>query len=102
VACTNHDTQETPGNRARTHPLKKKKDLFIHYVYSSLLHMPAYQKRALEFITDSCEPPCGCWEWNLRPLEEQPVLLTSKPSLQPRAHLKKKKKKKKKKKIQRG
>ena len=29
------------------------------------------------------EPPCGRWELNLGPLEKQPVLLTTKPSLQP-------------------
>ena len=34
-------------------------------------------------IIDGCEPPCGCWELNSGPLEEQPVLLTSEPSLQP-------------------
>ena len=27
--------------------------------------------------------PCGCWELNSEPLEEQPVLLTTEPSLQP-------------------
>ena len=32
-------------------------------------------------ITDSCELLCGCWELNLGPLEEQPVLLTAEPSL---------------------
>ena len=32
---------------------------------------------------DSCERPCGCWESNLGPLEEQPVLLTVEPSPQP-------------------
>jgi hypothetical protein len=45
------------------------------------------QKRALDFpgigVTDSCEPPCGCWELNSEPLEEQSVLLTTEPSLQP-------------------
>jgi hypothetical protein len=25
-------------------------------------------------ITDGCEPPCGCWELNSGPLEEQSVL----------------------------
>ena len=30
----------------------------------------------------SYELPCGCWELNLGPLEEQPVLLTTEPSLQ--------------------
>ena len=34
-------------------------------------------------ITDGCEPPCGCWELNLGPLEEQSVFLTTEPSLQP-------------------
>jgi len=29
------------------------------------------------------QPPCGCWDLNLRPLEEQSVLLTFEPSLQP-------------------
>ena len=32
--------------------------------------------------TDSCELPCGCWELNLGPPREQPVLLTAEPSLQ--------------------
>ena len=34
-------------------------------------------------VTDSCELPYGCWELNSGPLEEQPVLLTTEPSLQP-------------------
>jgi hypothetical protein len=33
-------------------------------------------------ITDGCEPPCGYWELNSGPLEEQLVLLTTKSSLQ--------------------
>ena len=28
-------------------------------------------------IADGCEPPCGCWELNSGPLEEQSVLLTT-------------------------
>lgn len=28
-------------------------------------------------ITDSCELPSGCWDLNLGPLEEQPMLLTA-------------------------
>ncbi|EGV91681.1 hypothetical protein I79_016791 [Cricetulus griseus] len=43
----------------------------------------AHQKRAPDLITDSCEPPFDCWELNSGPLEEQSVLLTSEPSLQP-------------------
>ena len=42
----------------------------------------AHQRRALDLITDGCEPPCGCWELNSRLLEEQPVLLTTEPCLQ--------------------
>jgi hypothetical protein len=34
-------------------------------------------------VIDSCELPRGCWELNLCPSEETPVLLGSKPSLQP-------------------
>jgi hypothetical protein len=33
-------------------------------------------------VTDNCQLPCGCWELNLGPLEEQLVLLTAEPSLQ--------------------
>jgi hypothetical protein len=36
-------------------------------------------------IIDNCELPCGCWELNPGPLEEQPVLSTAEPSLQPQA-----------------
>jgi len=58
--------------------------LFTYYVYSVLLtYMPTHQKAAPDPITDGCEPPCGCWELNLGPLEEQSVLLTAEPSLQP-------------------
>jgi len=32
---------------------------------------------------EGCEPPCGFWELNLGPLQEQQVLLTTEPSLQP-------------------
>lgn len=31
----------------------------------------------------NCELPCGCWDSNLGPLEKQPALLTSEPSLLP-------------------
>jgi hypothetical protein len=36
-----------------------------------------------DHIADGCEPPCGFWELNSGPLEEQSVLLTAEPSLQP-------------------
>jgi hypothetical protein len=45
--------------------------------------LQTHQKRASDLITDGCEPPCGCWDLNSRPLEEQPVLLITEPSLQP-------------------
>jgi hypothetical protein len=60
-----------------------KKDLFI----LCLSALPAFillcQKRASYSIIDSCEPPCSCWELNSGPLDEQTVLLTAEPSLQP-------------------
>jgi hypothetical protein len=46
--------------------------------------LQTHQKRASDPISDGCEPPCGCWELNSGPLEEQPVLFTAKPSLQPK------------------
>jgi hypothetical protein len=45
--------------------------------------LQTHQKRASDLITDGCEPPCGCWDLNLGPLEEQSVLLTPEPYLQP-------------------
>jgi hypothetical protein len=35
-----------------------------------------------DLVTDGCEPPCGCWDLNSGPSEEQSVLLTTEPSLQ--------------------
>ena len=49
--------------------------------------MPAGQKKAPDFITDGSEPPCGYWKLNSGPLEEQAVLLTSEPSLQPPTYI---------------
>ena len=63
------------------------KDLFTYYVHSVLsLCMLAGQQRAPDLIIDGCEPPCGCRELNSGSLEEQSVLLTSEPSLQPWAY----------------
>ena len=44
-----------------------------------LFRSQAHQRRALDPITDGC----GCRELNSVPLEEQSVLLTAEPSLQP-------------------
>jgi hypothetical protein len=38
---------------------------------------------ASNLITDGCEPPCGCWHLNSGPSEEQSLLLSAEPSLQP-------------------
>ncbi|CAO2641153.1 hypothetical protein LEMLEM_LOCUS25650, partial [Lemmus lemmus] len=43
--------------------------------------VPAGQKGAPDLITYGCEPPCGCWESNSGPLEEQSMLLTTEPSI---------------------
>jgi hypothetical protein len=61
-----------------------KKDLFIYFMYIGYI-IAAFRhtrKRASDPIIDGCEPPCGCWELNSGPLEEQSVLLTAEPSLQ--------------------
>jgi hypothetical protein len=53
------------------------------YLWMSTLSacIPACHKRLSDHSIDG-EPPCGCWELNSRPLEEQPVLLTTELSLQ--------------------
>jgi hypothetical protein len=38
---------------------------------------------ASDLITDGCEPPCGYWDLNSGPSEEQSVLLPAEPSHQP-------------------
>ena len=43
----------------------------------------AILKKALDLITDGCEPRCGCWELNSGPSEEQAVLLIAESSPQP-------------------
>jgi hypothetical protein len=53
-----------------------------YYVYSVLPACTfAGQKRAPDLIIDDYEPLCDCWELNSEPLEEQPMLSTSEPSL---------------------
>jgi hypothetical protein len=36
---------------------------------------------------DGCEPPCGCWEPNPGPLQEQQELLTAEPPIPPQIHM---------------
>jgi len=57
------------------------KDLFIVFYMRHCSCLQTHQKRALDPITDGWEPPCGCWELNSGPLEEQSVLLTTETSL---------------------
>jgi hypothetical protein len=46
-----------------------------------------HTRRDSVIITDGCEPPCGCWNLNSGPLEEQSVLLTALSHLSsPKAH----------------
>jgi hypothetical protein len=40
-----------------------------------------HQKSASDLIAEVCESPCGCWELNSEPLEEQSVLLMAGSSL---------------------
>jgi hypothetical protein len=55
---------------------------FLTNIFLFISCMWVHQKRALDPITDGCEPPCGCWGLNSGPLE-QSVLLTAESSLQP-------------------
>ena len=64
-----------------THTHKKnKKNIFKRFIY--LFYVCKYTVRASDLITDGCEPPC--WDLNSGPLEEQSVLLPTKPSRQPK------------------
>jgi hypothetical protein len=47
------------------------------------LFLQTQQKQVSDLITGGCEPPCGCWDLNSVPLEEQLVLLLPEPSHQP-------------------
>jgi hypothetical protein len=57
------------------------KDLFIVLMWVHYSCLQTHQKRELDSFTDGCEP-CGFWELNWGPLEEQSVLLTAEPDLQ--------------------
>ena len=46
-------------------------------------YLQTHHKKVSDPHKVGCEPPHGCWELNSGPLEEQPVLLTAKPSLPP-------------------
>jgi hypothetical protein len=69
------------GDQPRKRQFKKYYLFLFIQVHCTCLQ--THQESTSDPITDGCEPPCGCWELNSRPLEEQSVLLTSEPSLQP-------------------
>lgn len=54
----------------------------VHHVHLWCLRRP---EEAIGYpgITDGCELPCGCGEPNPAPLQKQPVLPSTEPSLQP-------------------
>lgn len=57
-------------------------NLYITYVQCS--QKPKEDIRFYEIgITDDQKPPCGCYESDQGPLQEQPALLAAEPSLQP-------------------
>jgi hypothetical protein len=52
------------------------------YVFEYSAGVTALQRRSLRSIIEGYQTPCGCWELNSGPLDEQPLLLTTEPSLQ--------------------
>jgi hypothetical protein len=56
----------------------------MYFIYMSALSssMPALSEEGTR-SHGGCEPPCGFWDLNSGPLEEQLVLLTAEPSLSP-------------------
>ena len=58
-------------------------NIFIVYLTLFYVHWCEGVRSPGTGFSDSCELPCGCWELNPGPLEEQSVLLTAEPSLQP-------------------
>jgi hypothetical protein len=59
-----------------------KKHLFI-IICKYTVAVFRHTRRASDLIADGCEPPCGCWDLNSGPPEEQLAPLTAEPSLQP-------------------
>jgi hypothetical protein len=67
-------TQRNPVSKKKTKQKQNKKQKNL-----------GHQKRASDLIMDGCEPPHSFWDLNSRLSEEQSVLLTAQPSLQPYA-----------------
>ena len=60
------------------------KDLFIIISKYTVAVFRHPRKGCQVSLQDGCEPPCGSWDLNSGPSEDQSVLLTDKPSLQPK------------------
>jgi hypothetical protein len=59
--------------------------LFLFFFLKIYLHkytVADSEEYLSDLITDGCEPPCGCWDLNSGPLEEQSALLHAEPSRQ--------------------
>ena len=85
-ACTSVNVWDSAGTGVadgRIFFLKKKIIYLLCIHYSVYVYACRPEEGTPDLITDGCEPPCGCWELNSGPLEEQAMLLTSEPSLQP-------------------
>ena len=54
--------------------------IFVFWRYT----LPLFRYTRRPCSMDGCVPPCGAWALNSGPCEDQSVLLTSEPSLQPR------------------
>ena len=80
---SSHQAQEPCRATSLCRGIKKQKEVFILCMGVHCCCLQTHQKRASDPITDGYEPPCGCWELNSGPLEEQSVLLTTESSLQP-------------------
>ena len=54
-------------------------ELYLYFYVHWCFGLHAYLYEGVGFletgVTDTCELPCGHWELNLCPLEEQPVAL---------------------------
>ena len=54
-------------------------NIYLLYLWVQCRYLQTHQKRASDPMTDGRELPCGCWELNLGPLEEQSVFLAAEP-----------------------
>ena len=60
--------------------------MYLLYEYTAAVFRHT-RSMASDLITNGCEPTSGCRDLNSGPWEEQSVLLTTEPSLQPPAYL---------------